>query len=785
MFGKKRYLMTRAILLFLLSSLFYGCLAPPSTVGPTIPLTSPDPQNPHNLLANGTFDDGTSLPWTSSFTSPGAGQALVENGAYCLEVNNRGVNPWDAQVRHRDMVIERGHAYSIRFIAWASQPTKVRPKVGMAGPPYAEYWFETIELTPAPQVFKGFFSMKNKNDPTAEFTFHMGGGLAVAQTPFRVCIDNVVLADPGFTRVIEKREKAASGLLINQLGYIPRLKKIAVVRTEATAPIAWKLLNASGSEVASGMTVVYGHDGASGEHLHIVDFSAYQEAGKAFVLTAGKYRSHPFDIDSRIYHRLKYDALAYFYHNRSGIEIKMPHAGHAKWTRPAGHLNDNKVSCLPNSGCHYVLDVSGGWYDAGDHGKYVVNGGISLWTLFNLYERLNYLGSSSDDFADGRMNIPENSNNVPDLLDEARYEMAFMLKMQVPEGQPLAGMAHHKIHDDSWTELGVAPHQDKKKRYLHPPSTAATLNLAATAAQCARIFKAFDPGFADQCLRSAERAYNAAVSNPDRLASKKVEGGGPYDDDFVQDEFYWAAAELFITTGKDIYRDYVVNQSPYFAVTPSVLKPEATEAGMSTPMTWQNTEALGNISLAIVPNQLSTEEVATVRKRIVETADTFIKLIKTQGYRLPFKPGPDNQYPWGSNSFILNNLLVIALAYDLTQVDAYLDNVAIGMDYIMGRNPVDQCYVTGYGKRPLRNPHHRFWSHQIKKENPPPPPGAVSGGPNSAVQDPYARAAGLEGCAPSKCFLDHIESWSTNEIAINWNAVLAWVTAFLDEKANR
>ena len=108
---------------------------------------------------------------------------------------------------------------------------------------------------------------------------------------------------------------------------------------------------------------------------------------------------------------------------------------------------------------------------------------------------------------------------------------------------------------------------------------------------------------------------------------------------------------------------------------------------------------------------------------------------------------------------------------------------AEGMNYILGRNPLDKSYVTGYGERPLVNPHHRFWAHQANAAFPPPPPGVLSGGPNSGLQDPYVQAAGLAGCAPEKCFADNIEAWSANEVAINWNAPLAWVTAFLDEKA--
>ena len=122
------------------------------------------------------------------------------------------------------------------------------------------------------------------------------------------------------------------------------------------------------------------------------------------------------------------------------------------------------------------------------------------------------------------------------------------------------------------------------------------------------------------------------------------------------------------------------------------------------------------------------------------------------------------------------------LAHDFTKDSKYLNGVAAGMDYTMGRNPLDQSYVTGWGDRPLENPYHRFWCVQANPKYPPPPPGILSGGPNSAFEDPYMQSAGLQGCAPQKCFMDNGEAWSANEVTINWNAPLFWVAAYLDEK---
>jgi endoglucanase len=158
-----------------------------------------------------------------------------------------------------------------------------------------------------------------------------------------------------------------------------------------------------------------------------------------------------------------------------------------------------------------------------------------------------------------------------------------------------------------------------------------------------------------------------------------------------------------------------------------------------------------------------------------------MNLIAKEGYRVPFAPTKKG-YPWGSNSFVLTNALMLGLAYDFTKDSKYLNGVAMGMDYILGRNAIDQSFVTGWGDRPLENPYHRFWCHQANPKYPPPPPGVLSGGPNSGFEDPYMASAGLNGCAPQKCFLDNGEAWSANEVTINWNAPLFWVAAYLDEK---
>jgi len=553
---------------------------------------------------------------------------------------------------------------------------------------------------------------------------------------------------------------------VNQLGYLPAASKWATVVTDAASSLPWKLLDASDAVVADGQTQVFGPDRSSGDPLHRIDFSRLRAPGEGYRLLVDGIQSPPFAIRQDLYADLKRDALHFFYHQRSGVPIELPYAGAERWVRAAGHPGDKQVECLPELECGFTLDVHGGWYDAGDHGKYVVNGGISAWTLLNLYEHATRIEGRADAYGDGGVPIPERKNEIDDVLDEARFEVEFLLRMQVPQSaKKWKGMAIHKVHDIAWTPLPTNPATSAVKRHLHAPSTAATLNLAAVAAQAARLWKPIDPKFAAVCLKAAERAWVAAKANPAMFAlPSDSTGGGPYDDDDVSDEFYWAAAELFLATKGAEYKA-AVEGSPHFAVLPPTAQ---------TAMDWKRVAALGTISLAVGGLEDPTTQ-AKARAAIIKAADAYLASVAAEGYRTPLPPTPSNQYPWGSNSWVLNNAIVLALAHDFTQDRRYYEAVVSAMDYVLGRNAMGQSYVTGYGAVPLRNPHHRFWAHQLDPRTPPPPPGIVSGGPNSALQDPYAQAVGLRGCAPQKCFVDHIESWSTNEITINWNAPLAWI----------
>ncbi|GAA4249549.1 cellulase [Dactylosporangium darangshiense] len=551
---------------------------------------------------------------------------------------------------------------------------------------------------------------------------------------------------------------------VNQVGYLPDGPKRATVISDSAQPLPWQLKDDAGKVVASGESEPKGMDASSGQNTHVVDFSSYKGTGHTYTLEVDGKASLPFDLDPKAYKQLGIDALSFYYPQRSGIAIDDKIA--PGYGRAAGHTadtkggGDTKVPCQPGA-CNYTLDVTGGWYDAGDQGKYVVNGGISVAQLMSSYER-------SPKAAEARaLRLPESGNKTPDVLDEARWELDFLTKMQVPAGQELAGMAHHKIHDAAWTGLPMDPAADDQQRQLHAPSTAATLNLAAAAAQGARVFEPYDKKYSEHLLEVARTAYKAAQAHPKMYAPDSDSfGGGAYGDSDVSDEFYWAAAELYITTGDKQYSADVL------------ASPQHKADVFSRAFDWQNTAALGRLDLATVKNKLSDRD--RVRQTVIDGADRFLKTMDGQAYGQAY--APNGGYDWASNSQMLNNLAVVGTAFDISGKAKYRDGVLSGMDYILGRNALNQSYVTGYGEKASKNQHSRWYAHELDPKLPNPPRGTLAGGPNSQLQDEVAGAA-LRGCKPQLCYMDDIKSWSTNELTINWNASLSWVSTFVADNA--
>ena len=758
------------------------------------------------LLGQTDFSDGVGLPWHVCESATGEMEFEISDGVYRITIvnpggaSNGGEDRWDCQFRHRGLTIESGKHYTVSFDITASKDCTYYTKIGDLAEPFAEDWhgepddsqheaYWNVQPLTANKTVTVNGSFTATRTAEVEWAFHIGGDSVPAGTVFTFDNMSLICTDSDTYDYVKPETWNRAGILTNQVNYFPQLEKKATLLSDQTSSVSFSLLDESGKTVFTGDSSVLGEDADSGDSVHVLDFSKFQEPG-TYTLEADGQKSRSFSIGGTAYYSgMLYDALNYFYQNRSGIAIEsqfITSGDSTSLARAAGHSNDTaRITTdwddLNSNGG--TQDVTGGWYDAGDHGKYVVNGGISLWMMQNQYEHAKQKGDTSA-YEDGTMSIPENNNGYPDLLDEARWEMEWMLKMIVQDGE-YADMAYHKVHDIKWTALGMTPADDTLERILKPPTTCATLNLAACAAQASRLWRDLDSDFSKQCLDAAEAAYAAAKKHPDLYAPiDQSIGGGPYGDDDATDEFYWAAAELYLTTGDSSYQKDMKASDWYLDVPTTLKGGESVDTVAS--FDWGHTAALGSISLSLYPDQLG-KDAEKLSDAFSEAADTYLQLEDKQGYGQPYAASTisssdsDNGYVWGSNSFVIDNAIILAYAYDLTDNTDYLNGTATAMDYLLGRNPVDYSYVTGYGTHAVQYPHHRFWAHQLSESFPMAPSGVLVGGPNSGMEDPWVQGSGWKKgeIPPAKCYLDHIEAWSVNECTINWNEPLAWMTAFL------
>jgi len=747
--------------------------------------------NGQEMLQTRDFESGVSLPWHICESDEQNSRSYVNNDNYIVSIQNGGANNWDVQIKHLEFSIKRSHTYTVEFSVTSDKDTRIYAKIGDQGAPYGEVWNNNqkpYSLT-AGKTLNVIDTFKaNKDCDNAEFAFYLGGELT-GSTPVNISFISMSLDDHDYVPSPCGTPTPTRDIRINQLGYFPNSTKKATFNKlyRSFDSVEWTLNNNNGVVVASGNTIPFGRDIAAGEIVQIIDFSSFTTPGKDYYLSVGDSQSIPFDIGTDMYSNMKYDALKYFYHARSGVEIKMPYCVNSKWARPAGHPNDNASLA---TGRNYIgpetINGTGGWYDTGDYGKYVVNGGLALWLLQNQYE-YSKINAIENAFEDNKLNIPEIGNKINDLLDEARYEMEWMLKMQIPEGFDRAGMVIHKLTDEKKPELGTRPDQDIEKRIYYPPSTSATLNLTACAAQSARIWKDIDPEFSQRCLVASKTAYKSALENPAIFAPYGDElGSFTYGDNYVEDDFYWAACELYVTTGESRYLNDIKGYKDSEKM-PVVLTGEFN--GMQGCFDRCSTSGLGTLTLSLH----KSSEFPNVKDEIKNAADTFIKIQNNESYGIPFaittfvnKYGGiseivENGYPRSSNAYVINEALLMAYAYDLSKDVKYINGLTESMDYLMGRNPLNQVYVSGYGENPVKNPNHLFFCPQFDFLYPSVPPGFLVGGPFSGgYVDEVPTDLHILRPPPQKHYLDDVEAWGINDVNVTYNASLAWVTNYLD-----
>ena len=551
-------------------------------------------------------------------------------------------------------------------------------------------------------------------------------------------------------------------IAMNQLGFYPNAYKIAVVINEPAA-MNFEVISAKTKAVVySGKLSELKQSGNSSLKTKQADFSSYKKVGVYVLRVKGLPDSYKFKIQKAINYSAGLASLKGFYFIRSNTPLLEKYAG--KWARPAGHP-DTEVLVHASAASQQrpegtIISSPGGWYDAGDYNKYIVNSGISTSTLFSAYEDFPAY------FEKLEVDIPESGNTIPDILDEAIYNLRWMLTMQDPND----GGVYHKCTNAAFDAIDNMPGQTKLPRYVVKKGTAATLNFVAVTAQASRILKKYAnelPGLADSCLSASEKAWQWCKQNPaieynqDALNKqfKPEIVTGAYGDKKLADEWFWAASELFVTTGK----------SEYFLD----IK-QGMDATYSVPA-WNEVRMLGYYTLTRHKSLVPSAEISvvdTLQNRIIRLADRFISNVSTNAFGTVMGQSK-RDFIWGSSAVACNQGIVLINAYKLTGDAKYLNFALTNLDYILGRNATGYSFLTGIGSKPVMYPHHR---PSVADNVSDPVPGLLSGGPNPGMQDKVK----YDFTEPETAFTDVHASYASNEIAINWNAPIVYLANALE-----
>jgi len=553
----------------------------------------------------------------------------------------------------------------------------------------------------------------------------------------------------------------AAKIRLNQIGFFPDAPKIAVITDDINSNFMIKSVT-SGEVVFKSKLSAPHKSEFSPKVTRIADFSALTKPGTYVMSLPGEGDSYTFEIKPKVFTNLTKALIQGYYFQRMSTPLVPKYAG--KWSRAEGHP-DKQVIVHPaaasaNRPAGTIISCPGGWYDAGDYNKYIVNSGITMGTLLSLYE--DFPGY----FDTLKINIPESGNGAPDLLNEIVWNLRWMLTMQDPSD----GGVYNKVTNANFDGF-VMPAAAVSPRYVVPKGTAATLDFAAVMAQSGRIFSKFKkvfPGLSDSCMNSAEKAWNWAIKNPkvaydQNLMNKEfkpvINTGGYGDSDF-SDEFIWAASELYVTTGKESY----YSAYPMF---PDALMPLPS---------WDNVRLLGYYTLARFETKLTTtaqKDFPSLKERIIGAADKIAEGFSNRAY-MTIMGKSAGDFIWGSNSVATNQGVLLIQAYKLSHNRKYLDYALSNLDYVLGRNATGYSFVTGYGHKTPMFPHHRLSDADGIAD---PVPGLIVGGPNPGQQD---------GCKtypsriPDESYTDAVCSYASNEIAINWNAPAAYLAGALE-----
>ena len=689
-----------------------------------------------NLLDNGDFH--SDMAHWGTYTAKGGNCVFTAPGGEGkVSITNSGNVNYAVQAFYDGFELKNGGVYEFSFKMSSDKPRNIEARIQINGGDYHAYVDIFEDIDENMNTYSTTFTMEEGSDPAPRLCFNLGTPEGEDELGEHVVkFDDVSLKLVDASGIKEAVvEDLTVSININQVGYLKDSVKIAMSNSSKVGD-SFKVVDVkSGDTCFEGKYDTEVYSKGAGENVVRGDFSALKEEG-TYRIEDATGASYEFKVGDKVYNDLLKDAFRFLYTQRCGIEIEEKYAG--SYAHRACHTGEATIH-----GTNNKKKVTGGWHDAGDYGRYVVPGAVTVADLFLAYEDARSLWDSK--WGDS-LDIPESGNGIPDILDEAKYELDWMLMMQ----DEVNGGVYHKITCREFPGF-VMPEEETEELVLSPISNTATADFAAVMAKASVIYKDIEPEFAKGCLAAAKKAWKyletapvgQGFRNPDDIVT------GEYPDMRDPDERYWAAVELYSATGDETYAKY------YRSILDQYVKD-----GYG----WADVSSYGNKAyLRMDKTKQEDKYVKLISEHLKNRAQELTGFIDSDGYMCDL--GED--YIWGSNMDVVNRARMIL---DSVAVNGGDKNKAYQqLSYLLGANTLSQSFVTGYGTVSTEHPHHRV---AIVKQYA--LPGMVAGGPNKNIEDPFAKST-LQGVSPAKCYVDNEQSYSTNEVTIYWNSPLIYL----------
>lgn len=693
-----------------------------------------------NMIENGDFAS-RDLKWDTYCNGGSGSLSVTPDKMLAVKVKDCGNLDYSVQAYYDGFRLDQGVVYKFSFDMYADTERTVVWRIQINGGDYHAYMTETLTATTDMQHYEYELKMEEPSDPAPRLCFNLGtyeaDGVLDEHTVYFDNFDLEVLDSSSMEDAAQEIE--TPDILINQVGYQPNDIKEATFRGGNIGSEFDVVDTTNGEVVFTGKISESFSNEASEETTATGDFTSVTAPGSYKIVSDGCGESYEFEIAQDVYDKLLTDTVRMFYLQRCGMELTEDLAG--EFAHPICHAASAK---------HYktgeTLDVSGGWHDAGDYGRYVVPGAKAAADLLLAYEM------NPSVFTD-HMDIPESGNGVPDVLDEVKYELDWMMKMQ-----DASGGVYHKVTCANFPGT-VLPQDETEELLVMPVSNTATGDFAAVMAIAARVYEKTDADYAAKCLEGSKKALQYLIENIDRggFANPTDIATGEYPDTNDEDELLWALAELYKTTKDAVYEEELGG-----------MELETVRGGLG----WADVGYYGMYAY-LTSGATNATLTKNFEDRLKEKITALDTTMKKEGYGSTIT----SAYPWGSNLTIANNgmLLLMGLnlpGFDGTDLKSSCENAAaLQLAYLLGRNANAYCFVTGYGDLSPQHPHHRP-SQVVGKAM----TGMLIGGPDSNLEDPYAKAT-LSGVPKAKCYADNEQSYSCNEITIYWNSAFVYLLA--------